>query len=224
MFVQALLSHSRNTTPLQVCGSSGSTVSHPKTHAVSLRTCCHTQSFITHPNTPCGCSDALSHPLVYHTPLGAPASCILSPGVHKIPPPPQDTTPGDNISKAQNVITGVCYLVSYTVCCCIIRYRYFEVHTHMNAITTYFLLYIILLIQQQYVQRQNNDKNCTVCQRSHAVAVVARTAVHEIATDTDVHIFYTYILLYYTLYFVYNMTAVPQHFLPFQPRVTPCYL
>ena len=29
--------------------------------------------------------------------------------------PPQDTTPGDNISKSQNVITGVCYLASVTV-------------------------------------------------------------------------------------------------------------
>ena len=39
----------RHTTPLQVCGSSSSTVITP--------------AFITPPNTPCGCSDVLSHPL-----------------------------------------------------------------------------------------------------------------------------------------------------------------
>ena len=64
------------------------------------------------PNTPCGCSDVLSHPLAYHPSLGPPASCTLSPGVDKITPPP---TPGDNIFKSQNVITGVCCLVSVTV-------------------------------------------------------------------------------------------------------------
>ena len=77
--------------------------------------CYHPPSFITPPNTPCGCSDVLSHPLVYHTPLGPSASCSLSPGVHKISHPPQDTTPGDHIFKSQNAITGVCYLVSVTV-------------------------------------------------------------------------------------------------------------
>ena len=71
--------------------------------------------FITPPNTPCGCPYVVSHPVVYHPPFGAHASCTLSPGVHKIPHPPQDTTPGDNVFKAQNVITGVCYLVSFTV-------------------------------------------------------------------------------------------------------------
>ena len=75
----------------------------------------HPLSFITPPDTPCGCSDVLSHPLVYHTPLGLPASCTLSPGVPKISHPPQDTTPGDNIFKSQNVVTGVCYLVSVMV-------------------------------------------------------------------------------------------------------------
>ena len=75
----------------------------------------HPPSFITPPNTPCGCSDVISHPLVHHTPLGPPASCTLSPGVHKISHPPQDTTPGDNIFKSQNLITGACYLVSVTV-------------------------------------------------------------------------------------------------------------
>ena len=45
------------------------------------------------PNTPCGCSDVLAHPLVYHTPLGPPASCTSSPGLtryhipHRIPHP-----------------------------------------------------------------------------------------------------------------------------------------
>ena len=60
----------------------------------------HTPWFITPPNTPCGCSDVLSHTLVYHTPkrtlwvvgraiippglshpLGAAATSTLSPGV-----------------------------------------------------------------------------------------------------------------------------------------------
>ena len=90
-------------------------LSHPQTHPVGVRTCYRTPSFITPPNTPCGCADVLSHPLVYHTPLGPPASCSSSPGVHKISYPPQDTTPGDNVLKSQNVITGVCYLVSVTV-------------------------------------------------------------------------------------------------------------
>ena len=57
----------------------------------------------------------ITPPLVYHTPLGPPASCTLSSGVHKISHPPQDTTPGDHIFKSQNVITGVCYLMSVTV-------------------------------------------------------------------------------------------------------------
>ena len=88
---------------------------HPQTHPVGVRTCHHPPSFITPSNTPGGCSDVLSQPLVYHTPPGSPASSTLSPGVHKILSPPQDTTPDDNIFKAQNVITGVCYLVSVTV-------------------------------------------------------------------------------------------------------------
>ena len=72
----------------------------------------------------------LSHPHIYHTPkrtlwlvgraitppglshpLGAAATSTLSPGLHKIPYPPQDTTPGDNIFKRSNVSPGVCYLV-----------------------------------------------------------------------------------------------------------------
>ena len=99
---------------------------HTPKHPVGVRTCyyrspppfCHPPSFITPPDTPCGCSDVLSHPLVYHTPLGPPASCTLPPGVHKTSHPPQDTTPGDNIFESQNVITGVCYLVSVTVSTC----------------------------------------------------------------------------------------------------------
>ena len=95
-------------------------LSHAQTHPVGGRTCYtppfyHPPSFITPPNTPCGCSDVLSHPLVHHTPLGPPASCNVSPGVHKISHPPQDTTPGDNILGFKNINTGVCYLVSVTV-------------------------------------------------------------------------------------------------------------
>ena len=69
-----------------------------------------TPHFITPPNTRCGCSDALSHP------LGTDASCTLSPGVHNTSHPPQQyNTPGDDIFKPQNVVTGVCYIVSFTV-------------------------------------------------------------------------------------------------------------
>ena len=93
-------------------------LSHPLVH--------HTPSFITPPNTPCGCSDVLSHPQTYpvggrtcyHTPwfitppglshpLGAAATSTLSRGLHKIPHPPQDTTPGDNIFKRSNISGGV---------------------------------------------------------------------------------------------------------------------
>ena len=111
----------RHTTPLQVCGSSGSTVITPAfiTPPNTPRGCSDVlsppflspPSFITPPNTPCGYSDVLLHPLVYHTPLTPPASCTLSPRVHKISHPPQDTTPGDYIFESQNTITGVCYLV-----------------------------------------------------------------------------------------------------------------
>ena len=85
----------------------------------------HPPSFITPPNTPCGCSDVLSHPLVYHTPLGPPASGTLSPGVHNISPPPQDTTPGDNILNPKMLSPGcviLCQLryVCWCVCVCLL--------------------------------------------------------------------------------------------------------
>ena len=95
----------------------------------------HTPSFITPKHTlwvfgraitPPG----LSPPHIYHTPkctlwvvgraitppglphpLGAAATSTLSPGLHNIPHPPQDNTPGDNIFKRTNVSPGVCYLV-----------------------------------------------------------------------------------------------------------------
>ena len=118
----------RHTTPLQVCGSSGSTVITPA-FITPPNTPCGCSDVLSHPlfitpphfscttppNTPCGCSDVLPHPLVDHTPLGPPVSCTLSPRVHKMSHPPQDTTPGDNIFKSQNIITGVCYIVSVTV-------------------------------------------------------------------------------------------------------------
>ena len=120
----------RNTTPLQVCGSSGSTLQAvlrypPRAQPAGVRACYHTPSFTYYTHTPWGWSDApgLSHPLTYPvgqtryhtpwfvTPLGAAATCTLSPGLHKMPHPPQDTTPGDNIVKRSNVSPGVCYLV-----------------------------------------------------------------------------------------------------------------
>ena len=115
----------RNTTPLKVCGGSGSTL----------------QGVFRYPppSTSCGCSEVitppgLSHPHIYHTPkrtlwavgraitspglshpLGAAATSTLSPGLHKIPHTPPDTTPGDNIFKRSKVSPGVCYLVQFTV-------------------------------------------------------------------------------------------------------------
>ena len=38
-------------------------------------------------------------------------ACLLSPGLHKITPPPQDITPGVTFSNRKKVIPGVCYLV-----------------------------------------------------------------------------------------------------------------
>ena len=72
----------RHTTPLQVCGSSGSTGM--------------TRAYITPPNAPCGCSDVLSlrflsSPLIYYTPkhtlwvFGRP---ITPPGLAHPPWPP----------------------------------------------------------------------------------------------------------------------------------------
>ena len=48
-------------------------------------------------------------------PFLACARGTLSPGLHKIPHPPQETTPGGIFFKDQNVITGVWFLLSYTV-------------------------------------------------------------------------------------------------------------
>ena len=48
------------------------------------RRCYHTPFYHTPPpRTPsCGCAEVISHPVVYHTPFVAPASCTLSPGLH----------------------------------------------------------------------------------------------------------------------------------------------
>ena len=71
-------------------------LSHPQTHLVGVRTSYHTPWFIT-------------------PPLGPLRAALYHPGYTRYQSPPQDTTPGDNIFKSQNVITGVCYLVSITV-------------------------------------------------------------------------------------------------------------
>ena len=56
---------------------------------------------ITTPPTPsCGCAEVLSHPVVYHTPFVALASCTLLPGLREIPHPviylfkPKTSSPG----------------------------------------------------------------------------------------------------------------------------------
>ena len=115
----------RHTTPLQVCGSSGSAVITP--------------ACITPPNTPCGCSDVLSHPLFitpphlshprthlvgvwtsYHTPwcitppLGPLRAALYHPGYtryhtpHRIPHPV-------TIFLNPKMLSPGCYLVSVTV-------------------------------------------------------------------------------------------------------------
>ena len=97
-------------------------LAHPQTHPVGVRTRYHTPflspRLIYHTDTPKHTlwvfGDVLSYPLVCHTPLGPPASCNLSPGVHKISHPPQDTTPRDNILKSQKCyLRGVLSCVSY---------------------------------------------------------------------------------------------------------------
>ena len=66
-------------------------LSHPKAHAVAVRTCYHppfyhTPSFITPPNRPCGCSDAPSHPRFITPPQGPRELHFITGGT-------QDTTP-----------------------------------------------------------------------------------------------------------------------------------
>ena len=92
----------------------------------------------SHPQTHGRCSDVLLHPppLIYHTPnhtlwvfgrditppglshapLGPPASCTSSPGVHKNHTPHRIPHPVIiYIFEYERVITVVCYLVSVTV-------------------------------------------------------------------------------------------------------------
>ena len=77
----------------------------------------HTLIYHTPKHTLCVSGRAITPPFLTLTP-GTDASCTLSPGVHNISHPPQYNTPGDNIFKPQNVITGV----SYT-CVRYIRYK-----------------------------------------------------------------------------------------------------
>ena len=101
----------RNTTHLQVCGSSGSTLQavlrYPPPAPAGGRT-----PLVYHPpkHSLWVVGRAITPPGLSH-PLGATATSTLSPGLHKIPNPPQDTPPGDNIFKRSNLSPGVCYLV-----------------------------------------------------------------------------------------------------------------
>ena len=88
--VKALLSPPRNATPFK-CAAAVRLVTG------SVITPFFITPIITTPSTPsCGCAGVLSHPVVYHTPFVDPASRTLSPGLHNIPHPPQDTTPAVN--------------------------------------------------------------------------------------------------------------------------------
>ena len=129
VILRALLSPPRNTPPREVCGSSGSTSSvsvHTPSFITPQNTRCDgcsdvraiTPPFIIPKHTLWVFRRVITPPfitpLIYHTPkhtlwvLGRDITppglsrCTLSPGVHKIPHPPQDTTPGDNISEVQN--------------------------------------------------------------------------------------------------------------------------
>ena len=111
--------------PSTTCGCSEVMTPPGLSHPLIYHTHKHTLWVFRRAITPPG----LSHPHIYHTPkrtlwvvgraitppglshtLGAAATSTLSPELHKIPHPPQDTTPGDNILRS-NVSPGVCYLV-----------------------------------------------------------------------------------------------------------------
>ena len=77
---------------------------------------------ITTPPTPsCGCAEVLSHPVVYHTPFVAPASCTSSPGLRKIPHASHDTTSGDYVflnrkCHHRGVVSYVVYGAAVSCC------------------------------------------------------------------------------------------------------------
>ena len=97
--LQEELSPPRNTKPLQVCGTSN-----PLQAVLS-----HT--LLLHPLKVCG--SAITPPGLSQPLHGSFDLHFLSPGLHKIPTPPPNTTPGDIFGiYTQNFITGVCYLVS----------------------------------------------------------------------------------------------------------------
>ena len=90
---------------LQVCGSS--TIRH--------RQCYHTPFHHSpHYHTPYALPWVLqSNPVVHHTLFVAPASLILSPGLHTIPHTPQDTTPSDILFETE-ISVVVWFLMWYT--------------------------------------------------------------------------------------------------------------
>ena len=116
----------------------GIAITPPQYHCAAAAVQLYKQYYHTR-NTRRGCSDVLSHasfitPLIYHTsehalwvfgraitPRGLPhllrGTCelLFITGGTQDTTPPRDTIPGGCVCKAQNVITGVCYLVSYTV-------------------------------------------------------------------------------------------------------------
>ena len=94
-------------TPLQVCGSSNSLQS-------SMITPPFYRTFFYYHTPLQACISVITPPGLSY-PIHGPATCMFSPGLHEIAHPPQNTTPGDNSCKLQNAITGVCYLLSYTV-------------------------------------------------------------------------------------------------------------
>ena len=78
----------------------------PVAHPVGVRTCYHTPWFITPPNVPCGRSDVLSHPLVYHTPWGPPRPALYHRGYTRYHPPHRIPHPVIIFSCAQTYHRG----------------------------------------------------------------------------------------------------------------------
>ena len=66
----------------------------------------------TRPTPSCGCAEVLLHPVVYHTPFVAPASCTLSPGLHKMPHPHRMPHPVIYFFKPKRLSPGCGFLRS----------------------------------------------------------------------------------------------------------------
>ena len=103
--VKALLSHTRKTAPFE-CAAEVRFVTGRAITPLFIT------PLITTPPTPSCvwvCGSAITPRGLSH--FVAPASCTLTPGLHKIPHPPQDTASSGIVFKTENVITGLWFLV-----------------------------------------------------------------------------------------------------------------